>query len=106
MVQYRILKVYVKHGVIVDKIHEIISCKQSKWLDNYINFNTQQRNRARKGFEKDFYKLPNNAFYGKAMENVRNRLRLEFIKKHEYKEFIKQQSKIKFNGILEPFMKL
>ena len=33
------------------------------------------------------------------MENVRNRLRLEFIKKYEYKENIKQQSKLTFNGI-------
>ena len=33
------------------------------------------------------------------MENVRNRLRLEFIKKYEYKENVKQQSKLTFNGI-------
>ena len=33
------------------------------------------------------------------MENVRNRLRLEFFKKDDYKENIKQQSKLTFNGI-------
>ena len=32
------------------------------------------------------------------MENVRNRLRLEFSKKDEYKEIMKQQSKLTFNG--------
>ena len=30
-------------------------------------------------YEKDLYKLLNNAFKGKAMENVRNRIEVEFI---------------------------
>ena len=99
LVQYGMLKFYVIHGTIVDKIHEIISYKESKWLEKYINFNTQKRNRAKNEFEKDFYKLLNNAFYGKTMENVRKRLRLEFFKKDDYKEIIKQQSKLTFEGI-------
>ena len=48
--------------MIVDKVHEIISFKQSKWLEKYINFNTQKRNQAINDFEKDFYKLLKNAF--------------------------------------------
>ena len=93
------LKFYVRHGMVVDKIHEIISFKQSKWLEKYINFNTQKRNKAKNDFEKDFNKLLNNAFYGKAMENVRNRLGIKFFRKEEYKEIIKHQSKLTFNGI-------
>ena len=83
LVHYRMLKFYVRHGMVVDKIHEIISFKQSNWLENYINFNTQKRNMAKNDSEKDFYKLLNNAFYGKTMENVRNRLGLKFLKKDE-----------------------
>ena len=59
--------------MIVDKVHDIISFKQSRWLEKYINFNTQKRNQAVIDFEKDFYKLVNNAFYGKTMEKLRNR---------------------------------
>ena len=33
------------------------------------------------------------------MENLRNRLRLKFIRKDDYKESIKHQSKLTFNGI-------
>ena len=33
------------------------------------------------------------------MENVRNRVRLAFIKKYEYEKIIKQQSKSTFKGI-------
>ena len=74
------LKFYVRHGIIVNKIHKINSFKQSKWLENHINFNTEKRNKAKNDFEKDFYKLLNNAFFGKTVENVRNRLRLEIFK--------------------------
>ena len=99
LIHYRMLKFYVRHGMVVDKIHNVISFKQSRWLEKYINFNTQKRNKAKNDFEKDFYKLLNNAFYGKTMENVRNRLKIKFIKKDDYREVIKQQSKLTFNGI-------
>ena len=92
LVHYRMLKFYLRHGMIVDKVHSIISCKQSRWLEKYINFNTQKRNQAANDFEKDFYKLLNNAFYGKTTENVRNRLKIKFVKKDDYREIVKQQS--------------
>ena len=94
LINYRLLKFYVRHGRIVDKIHEIISFKQSKWLEKDINFNTHNRNKAVNDFEKDFYKLLNNAFYGKTMGNVKNRLKIKFVKKNDYREIIKQQSKL------------
>ena len=99
LIHYRMLKFYIRHGMVVDKIHNIISFRQSRWLEKYINFNTQKRNKAKNDFEKDFYKLLNNAFYGKTMENVRNRLKIKFFKKDDYREIIKQQSKLTFNGI-------
>ena len=46
LIHYRMLKFYVRHGMIVHKVHEIISIKQSKWLGKYIIFITQKR----KGF--------------------------------------------------------
>ena len=36
-------------------------------------------------------------------EKVRNRVRLESIKKDEYKKIIKQQSKLTFNGLHKPY---
>ena len=81
LVHYRMLKFYVRHGMIVDKVHDIISFRQSRWLEKYIHFTTQKRNQAVNDFENDFYKLLNNAFYGKTLENVRNRLKIKFVKK-------------------------
>ena len=105
LIQYRMLKFYIRHGMEVVKVHNIISFKQSKWLKKYISFNTRKRNRAKNEFEKDFYKLLNNSFYGKTMEIVRNRKKLEFIKKEDTHKIIKQQSKLTFNGIHKSYEK-
>ena len=102
-VHYGMLKFYVKHGMIIDKVHEIISFRQSRWLEKYIHFNTQKKNQAVNDFEKDFYKLLNNAFYGETMENVRNRLKIEFIRKDNYRKIINQQPKLTFNRIHKPY---
>ena len=88
LIQCRMLKFYVRHGMVVDKLHGIISFKQSKWLEEYLIFKTQKRNQAVNDFEKDFSKLLNNAFYGKTMKNVRNRMKIEFIKKDDFKKII------------------
>ena len=89
--------------MVVDKIHEIISFKQSKWLESYISFNTQKRNKAKNNFEKDFFKLLFNAAFGKFLENVRNRSHLELIEKDNFKKIINQQSKLTFNGIQKSY---
>ena len=104
MIQYRKLKFSVRHGMIIDKVHDIISFGQRRWLQKYRNFNTQKRNQAVNDFEEDFYKLLNNAFYGKTRENVRNRFKINF-QKDEYGEIRKQQSKLTFNGIHKSYEK-
>ena len=103
LIHYRMLKFYVRHGMVVEKIHEITSFKQSKWLEIYISFNTQKRNKAKNDFEKDFFKLLVNAAFGKFLENVRNRLDLELIKKDKIKKTINQQSKLTFDGIQKSY---
>ena len=89
LIQYRMLNFYVRHGMVVENIHEIISVKQSKWLERYISFITQKRNKAKTDFEKDFFKLLVNVAFGKFFEDVRKRLELELIKKDDCKNLLK-----------------
>ena len=103
LIHYRMLKFYVRHGMVIEKIHEIISFKQSKLLESYISFNTEKRIKAKNDFEKDVFKLLVNAAFGKFLENVWNRLNLELIKKGDIKKIIKQQSKLTFNGIRKSY---
>ena len=69
LIPYRMMKFDVRYGMIVDKVHEVISFKQSNWLEKYIISITQKRNLSKKDFGKDFYKLLNDAFYGRTKEN-------------------------------------
>ena len=61
----------LKHGLILKKVHKVISFRQGAWLEPYITMNTELRTKANNEFEKDYYKLKNNSVYGKTMENIR-----------------------------------
>ena len=71
VVHIRALKQALNHGLILKKVNKVIQLNQKVWLKPYIDVNTKLRTEAKNGFEKDFFKLMNNAVFGKTMENVR-----------------------------------
>ena len=78
VVHIRTLQFYLKHGLKLKKIHRAKKFEQ-EILKPYIEFNTEKRKNARHDFEKDIFKLLNNAVFGKTMEDKRKHLDFEIV---------------------------
>ena len=68
------LKLYIRLGMKLKRVHHVLQFDQSHCMKPYIDFNTDKRRQATTDFERDFYKLLNNSVFGKTMENLRNRV--------------------------------
>ena len=79
VIHYRNLELYLQLGLVVTKVHQVLTFKQSLWLRTYIDFITHQCSLAGDSFLKDFFKMMNNSVFGKTQENLRNCVRVELI---------------------------
>jgi len=89
VVHYRALQLYMKLGMKVTKIHGALKFWQSLWIKNYIEENIHKRKIAKANgdeFGVMYYKLKNNAVFGKQMENVRKHMRVELLRTEEDKK--------------------
>lgn len=77
IVHFRILHFYLCMGMKLLKIHCAVAFDQSPFMASYINFNIAKRiEEAGDPGKSDFYKLLNNAVFGKTQEQQRKHMNL------------------------------
>ena len=74
------LQFFLKHGLILKKIHRVLTAHQEAWMRPFIEFNTARRSEVTSKFDKDLFKLFNNSCYGKLIEDVRKRRNVGVVK--------------------------
>ena len=79
VVHIKSLKQALNHGLKLKKIHRIMEFNKKEWLKPYIDMNTELRKLAKDDFEKDLFKLMNNAVFGKTMENIRKHRNIKLV---------------------------
>ena len=95
---YQNLKLYVKLGMKVTRIHRVLKFHQSNFLKKYIDFCTEMRKQSDSDFEKSLFKLMANSCYGKTIENPRKHVNVKFSTCEE--ETMKLMSKPSFKSAL------
>ena len=81
------MKTIFKARIETKKINHFLEFIQCQWVKQYVEINTHRRIEAEKNDDKDekaLYKLMNNAVYGKAMENLRNRINVKLVHNKVY----------------------
>ena len=58
------------HGLVFKNVHRVIKFNQKAWLKPHFSMNTKLRKKAKNNFQKYYFRLMNNAVFGKAIENV------------------------------------
>ena len=76
---YENLRLYLKHGLQLVKVHRILKFRQSAWIKPYIDLNTAKRRATKSSFLQSYYKILNNMLFEKTMESLCKRMDLELV---------------------------
>ena len=59
---YRTPLYYLRKGMVLTKVHKVLRFNESNWLAPYIELNSKLRAQATNDFDKENFKIMNNAY--------------------------------------------
>ena len=68
VVHYKNLQYYLSLVMKLIKVHRVLRFKQSNWLKEYVEFNTNKRQESTDEFKNFFFKLLITCVYGKSVD--------------------------------------
>jgi len=77
VLHFKNLKLYLKLGMKLTKIHRVLAFKQSAIIAPFIKKCTLLRQQAKTKFEQDQFKKVANCVYGKTIQNTRNYIKVK-----------------------------
>jgi hypothetical protein len=96
IVHFKNLKLYLKLGLQLSKIHRILAFDQKPFMKKYIDLNIRKRKAATSSFEIALYKGYNNHVFGMTMYNVFNQSNYTIV--HRLKHFQRLAGKPTFHS--------
>ena len=72
-------------------VYRAIKLNQKTWLKPHIVMNVELRQKVKNNFEKDFFKLMENAVFGKTMENIRKHEEIKLVTTERRKNYLEAE---------------
>ena len=79
VIHIRNSKQTLNNGLVLKKVHRVIKFNQNAWLKPDVDMNRDLRKKTKNHIEKDFWKLMNNAAFGKTMKIVRKHRNIKLV---------------------------
>ena len=83
VLHYENLKLYLRLGMKLKKVHRVLSFNQAPFLKPFIEACTKMRQNAKSDLAKNFFKLISNSCYGKTIENPSKYVNIKFVNDKE-----------------------
>ena len=83
IVHFSALKFYLIQGLVLTRVRKVLVFDQAAWMGPFLDKCVYNRQRATSEFHKDFWKYMMNSCFGKTMENLRLRQRIDIINEKE-----------------------
>ena len=72
-------------------MHRVIRFNQKAWLNTYVGMIAKLRKETKNYYEKNFFKIIDNAVFGKTIENIRKHRNIRLVTTEQKRSYLVSQ---------------